>query len=250
MTSYKCPFCSIDFPFIMDTYRATDVSFDKLKAIYGDRVNRVARYPSDYLPNDLPQISIPNMAELNYSPDPYEVTIHFFKCPSCKKISIIVSSYSAELNGLEINVSPKSKALQFPQYVPEQIRSDYEESYAIVNLSPKASATLARRCLQSIVRDFWGISGRNLYDELSQLQSIVYPTLWQTIDAIRQIGNIGAHPENDINLIVDVEPHEAENILKVIEILIKNSYVQRYEQEQLFLSIQTTNSSLQSQRQP
>ena len=32
--------------------------------------------------------------------------------------------------------------------------------------------------------------------------------MWQAIDAVRSIGNIGAHMEKDINLIVDVDPEE------------------------------------------
>jgi hypothetical protein len=48
--------------------------------------------------------------------------------------------------------------MPLPDYIPEQIKDDYYEACSILNLSPKASATLARRCLQGMIRDFWGIT--------------------------------------------------------------------------------------------
>jgi len=38
----------------------------------------------------------------------------------------------------------------------------------------------------------------------------VDPLTWEAIDAVRKLGNIGAHMEKDINVIVDVDPEEAE----------------------------------------
>ena len=51
---------------------------------------------------------------------------------------------------------PESDAKVFPDYIPQQIREDYVEASKIKELSPKASATLSRRCLQGMIRDFWG----------------------------------------------------------------------------------------------
>jgi len=42
---------------------------------------------------------------------------------------------------------PPSNAKVFPDYIPKPVITDYEEACAILNDSPKASATLARRCL-------------------------------------------------------------------------------------------------------
>ena len=42
---------------------------------------------------------------------------------------------------------PTSSARVFPEYVPKPIRQDYEEACDILDRSPKASATLSRRCL-------------------------------------------------------------------------------------------------------
>ncbi|UOV00141.1 DUF4145 domain-containing protein [Chryseobacterium daecheongense] len=101
-----------------------------------------------------------------------------------------------------------------------------------MTLSPKASATLSRRCLQGIIRDFWGISKSRLIDEINAIEEKVDPLTWKSIDAVRKVGNIGAHMEKDINLIIDVEPNEAKLLLELIELLFEEWYVHRYEREQ------------------
>jgi hypothetical protein len=126
---------------------------------------------------------------------------------------------------------PQAAVKVFPDYVPRPILSDYEEACLIRDLSSKASATLSRRCIQGIVRDFWGISKGRLIDEIEALKDKVDPMTWEAIDAVRKIGNIGAHMEKDINLIVDVEPQEAGLLIGLIENLINDWYVVREERK-------------------
>jgi hypothetical protein len=95
--------------------------------------------------------------------------------------------------------------------------------------SPKASATLARRCLQGIIRDFWSIQKKRLIDEINALQDKIDSQTWQAIDAVRSIGNIGAHMEKDIGVIIDVDPDEAELLIRLIEVLLEEWYIRRYE---------------------
>lgn len=127
---------------------------------------------------------------------------------------------------------PKSQAKVFPEYIPQVIRQDYEEACAISDDSPKASATLSRRCLQGMIRDFWGVSKNRLIDEINEIKDKVDPLTWKSIDAIRKVGNIGAHMEKDINLIIDVDPTEANLLIELIELLMKEWYIHRYEREQ------------------
>ena len=138
---------------------------------------------------------------------------------------------------LSWNIKPQSHAKQLPNYIPKGIIADYEESCLIKNLSPKASATLARRCLQGMIRDFWKVNERNLFEEINAIQEKVDPQTWQAINAVRSVGNIGAHMEKDINLIIDVEPSEAEALIKLIEIVIKDWYIARHERENALASI-------------
>jgi hypothetical protein len=138
---------------------------------------------------------------------------------------------------VEWSMRPNSLAKQFPDYIPRAIIGDYEEACLIRDLSPKASATLSRRCLQGIVRDFYGVKKGNLVDEINAIREKVDPITWQAIDAVRSIGNIGAHMEKDINLIIDVEPEEAQLLIGLIEILIKDWYIAKHERQKHLESI-------------
>jgi len=129
------------------------------------------------------------------------------------------------------SMKPSSLAKQFPAYIPKAIIDDYSEACLIKELSPKASATLSRRCLQGIIRDFWKCKKGRLVDEINSIQEQVDPITWQAIDSVRSIGNIGAHMEKDINLIIDVEPEEAQLLIGLIEILIKDWYISKHERQ-------------------
>jgi len=129
-------------------------------------------------------------------------------------------------------LKPQSMAKPLPDYIPKAIRDDYQEACLIMDLSPKASATLSRRCLQGMIRDFFSIQKNTLYLEIKEIEEKVSRAVFDMIDAIRNMGNIGAHMEKDINLIIDIEPDEAHLLIGLIEILIKEWYINRYEREQ------------------
>lgn len=132
---------------------------------------------------------------------------------------------------------PPSSAKVFPNYVPQPVRDDYVEACAIRDLSPKASATLSRRCLQGMIRDFWKISKSRLTDEIDAIKDKVDPDTWEAIDAVRKIGNIGAHMEKDINVIVDVDPNEAQMLIGLIELLVKDWYIVRSQRQERLRAI-------------
>jgi hypothetical protein len=127
---------------------------------------------------------------------------------------------------------PAAEMKVFPDYVPAAVLADYKEACLIRHLSPKASATLSRRCLQGMIRDFWGVKQGRLIDEIEAIQEKVDPTTWSAIDAVRRIGNIGAHMERDINLIIEVDAEEAALLIGLIEMLINDWYVIKHEREQ------------------
>jgi hypothetical protein len=129
---------------------------------------------------------------------------------------------------------PPSSAKPQPDFIPEPIRNDYYEACAIRDLSPKASATITRRCLQGMIRDFCEISKGRLVDEIKELRERVdsgraphgvLPDSVDAIDDVRKIGNIGAHMEADINVIVDVDPNEAQTLIELVEALFLEWYV-------------------------
>lgn len=171
-------------------------------------------------------------------------------CPNvdCKKISLTASLYLITYNDnfsylregallKKWNLLPNSFAKVFPNYIPKPLIVDYEEACSIVEMSPKASATLSRRCLQGIIRDFWGIKKGRLVDEINALEEKIDPITWQSIDAVRKIGNIGAHMEKDINIIIDVDPNEAKLLIQLIELLFEEWYIHKFEREKKLKAI-------------
>ena len=166
----------------------------------------------------------------------------FIVCPNpeCRKFTLTVAlhesaaGHSSEQIGKIIerwNLVPASSAKVFPPYIPEVIIQDYRESCFIRTLSPKASATLSRRCLQGILRDFWGVKPGRLVDEIDQIKDRVDPLTWGAIDALRKLGNIGAHMEKDIDVIVDVDPNEADLLIELVETLFSEWYIAREERK-------------------
>lgn len=166
---------------------------------------------------------------------------------SCKKVAVIAYDHH---NDIQVDILPQHVYRRFPEYIPEQIRSDYEEAAQIIELSPKAAATLLRRCLQGMIRDFWGITRNRLYDEINELNGRVTPSQWNAIDGLRKLGNIGAHMESDVNLIIDLSPDEAKQLLKLIELLLEKWYVARHDEEELLNSIVSTSDQKQGERNP
>jgi hypothetical protein len=163
----------------------------------------------------------------------------FIVCPNpaCQQFTLTLKLYLSREGNFEReelqtvlnewSLIPNSKAKTFPDYISKVILEDYTEACLIKDLSPKASATLARRCLQGILRDFWGAKARNLKGEIDSIKDKIEPEVWAAIEAVRTLGNIGAHMEKDINEIIDVEPEEAGMLIELIETLLREWYVAR-----------------------
>ena len=172
---------------------------------------------------------------------PLGFTIYAITCPNpdCKKLTLradltdsvrnpkIEWSWTSKKVLKNWQLLPESEAKVLPDFIPDPIKQDYYEACRIRDLSPKASSTLARRCLQGMIRDFFGVSKGKLKDEIDSIEEKVEPDVFAAINAVRSVGNIGAHMEKDINLIVDVEPNEAQLLIELIEQLVEDWYVSR-----------------------
>lgn len=223
MSGFQCPYCSMVMPISNGTKQTQSPSFDSANGYFWSSQSQQSPYDSC-------------------------LEILFYKCPNCGQYTIQATGIGKMVTDVNIPIRPLSSAKQFPNYIPLVILNDYKEACAIVNLSPKSSATLSRRCLQGMIRDFWGISKSRLVDEINSLENKIPATQWKVIDAIRKIGNIGAHMEKDINLIVDIDPDEAQKLIKLIEHLIEQWYINRNEQELLYADIIGINESKQAER--
>ena len=71
---------------------------------------------------------------------------------------------------------------------------------------------------------------------------------WKAIDGLRRIGNIGAHMDKDVSHIVDIDPGEAQKLIALTELLLRQWYVERYDAEELYDSIASLDASKQDAR--
>lgn len=222
MAGFTCPYCGMTMSLTSDTQSAQFPAFNASSGIY---------HPAK---------------GVGYFSSTLE--IDFYKCPNCGEFTIFATGKGDAVKDVSLPIRPQSMAKQYPSYIPKQIREDYEEACAVLYLSPKASATLARRCLQGMIRDFWGIAKSTLCAEIIALKDKIPADLWSVIDSLRQLGNIGAHMEKDTNLIVDIDPNEAERLIRLIELLMKEWYINREDRKQLFGDILEINAEKQAIR--
>lgn len=189
----------------------------------------------------------PNFSEFSLGTDPEGHWSTFtMNCPSpkCKKIIIEIATgiphkyqngsiYSTSLektNWRQTVIPFTSSRPPVPSEVEVVFATDYNEACLILNLSPKASAALSRRCLQNILREKSGVKKGDLANEIQQIiDSKSLPShLSESIDAIRNIGNFAAHPlkSTATGEIIEVEVGEAEWLLDVLEALFDFYFVQ------------------------
>lgn len=180
--------------------------------------------------------------------DSEKIDVYHICCSndSCKRI--IISGRFLK-SGRQFDILPQYVHKIYPDYIPKQILDDYTEAADIIELSPKAAATLFRRCLQGMIHDFWNIKDKNLYVEISQLKNKVSASMWNALDGLRKIGNIGAHMETDVNLIIDIDVSEAKKLKKLIELLFDKWYKTRHDEDELYNDITDTSNKKQAERE-
>ncbi len=137
----------------------------------------------------------------------------------------------------EWELLPGPEGRRLPPVVPEAIAAEFSQASRILEISEPAAATLARRCLQALVRDFWNVKKGFLSDELNAIRPQMDPEIWEAIDAVRNTGNIGKHFEKGANLVVDVDPNEPAVLLRLIEYLVEEWYVARHRRQQRLAAI-------------
>lgn len=162
-------------------------------------------------------------------------------CPSCKRFVFELLN-GAPMSGPDGRVYlssiwntylvwPRGIARgPIPPEVPPEVAEDYKEASLVLADSPKASAALSRRCLQTLLRTAAGVKPGDLSSEIQQvLDSGTLPsTVAENIDAIRNIGNFAAHPNKSkiTGEVLPVGPDEAEWNLDVLESLFDVYFVQ------------------------
>jgi hypothetical protein len=171
----------------------------------------------------------------------YDVAYGF--CPECSQFIVLLRRgryYEADFNDSDSRelMPPMSEQVIFPRAptratdaeVPKPYRTEFLEAAAVLEVSAKASAALSRRVLQRILEDDLKIKARSLADEIEAFVCLpgVPSHLSAAVDAVRNIGNLAAHPVKNTRTgeIVDVEPGEAEWLLDVLDSLFDFVFVQ------------------------
>jgi len=156
--------------------------------------------------------------------------VHAMQCPACGEAIIELQPRSSTKSFDAWSIYPRTSARPpVPPEVPPDLASDYSEAALVLQLSPKASAALSRRCLQGTLRS-QGYSQKDLAPAIDAVlnSNTLPPTLASNLDAIRNIGNFAAHPMKDTatGQILPVEPEEAEWNLDVLDELFDFYFVQ------------------------
>jgi hypothetical protein len=160
-----------------------------------------------------------------------------FNCPFCHEFTAFLSyrgpDWAVPIKRTILPIDRGRRAL--PADVPEAIAGEYREASAILEISPRASAAMSRRCLQSLLAASGGATSGELAKAIDQVIALgqLPKALADDLDAVRVIGNFAAHPMKSLatGTILDVEPGEAEWNLEVLEHLFEFYFVTVPEQE-------------------
>jgi hypothetical protein len=168
---------------------------------------------------------------IGLGPEGYWNSLHQ-KCPGCQKSIIFLRAKDryGDIQQVFLALPKKVVSRPLPPEVDDaHVIEDYTEAQLVLSDSAKASAALSRRSLQYILREKAGVTKSDLSNEIQEvLDSGKLPSeIAENLDAVRNTGNFAAHPIKSTSTgeIVDVEPHEAEWNLEMLEQLIDFYYV-------------------------
>jgi len=164
---------------------------------------------------------------IQYESELETVKIDFLSCPNCRHV-VIRSSVTIGDKKEERLVWPPTALRLVPPEVPEHIKKDYVEAADVLPISPKASAALSRRCLQTVLTEAGTATSKDLSKQIDEVLPSLPTHLAESVDAIRAVGNFAAHSikSKSSGEIVEVEPGEAECNLDVLDGLFDFYYVQ------------------------
>ncbi|MEA5020032.1 MAG: DUF4145 domain-containing protein [Gordonibacter sp.] len=193
-----------------------------------------------------------------------EVEVRECQNDDCRRVSVYTKAledyYMPQYDGGDIESRSLTEWIQvfpepipdevvLPEYIPSKVRDDFKEAYLIKDISPKASVALCRYCVQYMIRDFWGISKGQLVNEIAELEEKgKCPSSIEMLDAIRDMGNFGAHPEKDASIIIEVDPEDAQLAIEITRTVIEDWYIDKHEREKRQTLIQASLASKKERR--
>lgn len=163
--------------------------------------------------------------------------VEIMVCPQCSKEILrlgkgAIVNHAYQVTNYRQIYPPGSNRGPVQPEVPANISADYTEAALVLPLSPKASAALSRRCLQSVLRDA-GYGQRDLSKQIdaalaeADARKAIPSSVHMIVDAIRNIGNFAAHQITDQTTlqVIDVDSTEAEYCLDVLDSVFDHYYV-------------------------
>ena len=104
--------------------------------------------------------------------------------------------------------------------VPPRMRDDLNEAAAILNISPRMSAVLARSILADLLEQYAGHKEFQLADRIDSFnKNAAHPrALRENLHRFREAANLGAHTTtSDQGEVIQIERDEAEWTLELVE---------------------------------
>lgn len=156
-------------------------------------------------------------------------------CPSCKKPVVDWvwqgvapgEVYPREVRRL--GIYPHARTVKLPAEVPKDIARDYQEAVAVALSSTRASAALARRGLQTALRERgFKAPSKKLNDEidLALKDPRTSSTLGEKLRFVQHVGNDAAHPNLDyLGDFIEVTPEDLEVIIAALDEFFDTYYV-------------------------
>lgn len=145
-------------------------------------------------------------------------------CPACT--GVIAVAYSRPDNDDALGLLPTSTAKEPSDLIPAPIRADLFEARKCMTVGAfKAAAAMCRRALQGACVQQGATAGKPLYQQIEEVINAakVHASLKEWADAIRLVGNAGAHPGDDG--LETVTREEADDLLSFTEQFLDLTYV-------------------------
>ena len=161
----------------------------------------------------------------------------YYKCPSCKaKGELRRSNYLDTIQCLDCgkilsikisdsivqNVISLEIMINLHDSVPKDIIDDFNEAQICFNVEAyKATVIMCRRVME-ILANHKEATGSNLYEKILFLKNEghIDEATYNLATGVRQFGNYGAHPQDDILKFVD--RGVADLVIKTVERVIKS----------------------------
>jgi uncharacterized protein YydD (DUF2326 family) len=137
-------------------------------------------------------------------------------CPDC------VENFRVKYeNNIVVYVEKRGIEIEIPETLSQNVVDDFEEALACSRVEAyKATVVMCRRGLESLA-DELNANGNYLAQKLEDLknQGLIMEATYHIASGIRQFGNYGAHPQDD--LLKDIDRNEAIMILNAVERILR-----------------------------